>query len=548
MTPVFAQILIAAALLTPLLFILSAGWKPWRDQLSYLLVFAPVPGLFAAIFSRDGSEVGIGQAPGRLSFQLDEPGAILLGVTALLWMGAGIYAASSLRKQTHCVRFSISWLLSMSGSFGVFLAADLAGFLLAFTVASLPAYGLIIHDGTPAAKRAGSITLGLALLGETCLLLAFVLLTANHANINILFIQEAVQSLPGSPWRDATIFLLFAGFAIKVGLVPVHFWLPLAHSAAPAAGSAVLSGILIKIGIMGLIRFLPLEIPQPGWPTVLLAAGFGTAFFAAAVGLTQKAPKAILAYSSVSQMGFITALLGAGWAAGNATLPTIAAFYAAHHVLAKGALFLAVGVAGSLNPRQFAFVLFWPAAVVAMGFAGLPLSGGAAAKLVADGLMNQGAVALCSTASAAASAMLMVHFLYHLPRPDSGKSAKPASSLQILVWQALAAASILVPWILYETLALGPLTAVFSPDNLIKLLGPIISGGALAWMLQRRKKGLPAIPNGDIANLGSHFLHPILVAGNLVEQANSGLRRWPVACAALLIGLLLLAAGLINRP
>ena len=153
-----------------------------------------------------------------------------------------------------------------------------------------------------------------------------------------LAIQRAVALLPTSPWRDATLAFLIVGFGLKVGLVPLHVWLPLAYPAAPIPAAAVISGAISKAGVIGLLRFLPLEAALPDWGAALAAVGLVSAFYGVAVGITQANPKTVLAYSSVSQMGFIATVLGMALAAGNDSANVAAAFYAAHHVLAKGAL------------------------------------------------------------------------------------------------------------------------------------------------------------------------------------------------------------------
>ena len=145
--------------------------------------------------------------------------------------------------------------------------------------------------------------------------------------------------------------LLILGFGLKIGLVPLHVWMPLAYTAAPIPAAAVLSGAAVKAGVIGLIRFLPLRAALPGWGEALAALGLFSAFYGVAVGITQHNPKTVLAYSSVSQMGLIAAVLGMGLAAGDKASALAAAFYAAHHVLVKGALFLAVGVVAATGAR-----------------------------------------------------------------------------------------------------------------------------------------------------------------------------------------------------
>ncbi len=192
-------------------------------------------------------------------------------------------------------------------------------------------------------RRAGEIYLVLAVLGEICLLIAFALLAAAIPGES-LAIREVVAVLPASPWRDLTLALLIAGFGLKMGLVPLHVWLPLAHPAAPMPASAVLSGVIVKAGVIGLIRFLPVEAALPDWGGTLAALGPPDRVLRRRAAASRRHnPKTVLAYSSVSQMGLVAAVLGMGLAAGDGA-GMAAAFYAAHHVLAKGALFLAVGV------------------------------------------------------------------------------------------------------------------------------------------------------------------------------------------------------------
>ena len=115
------------------------------------------------------------------------------------------------------------------------------------------------------------------------------------------------------------------------------------YNAAPIPVAAVLSGAGVKAGVIGLIRFLPLDVPLEGWGGALAAIGFLSAFYGVAYGLTQRDPKVILAYSSISQMGVITVGLGAGACRRTCRNYLNVAFYAANHLLVKAMLFLAVG-------------------------------------------------------------------------------------------------------------------------------------------------------------------------------------------------------------
>ncbi|HEX7199175.1 MAG TPA: proton-conducting transporter membrane subunit, partial [Dongiaceae bacterium] len=330
---------------------------------------------------------------------------MLLGVAALLWIVAGAYASAYLRGDPNAGRFAEWWLLTLSGNLGVFMAADLVTFYLTFSVVSLAAYGLIVHDGTPGSGRAGIIYVALAVLGEAFLLMAFVFMAAATPDSSLL-IRDAVAALPGSPWRDTALALLILGFGLKIGLVPLHVWMPLAYRAAPIPAAAVLSGAAVKAGVIGFIRFLPLGAAVPEWGEALAAAGLFSAVYGVAVGITQENPKTVLAYSSVSQMGLLAAALGMWLAAGDTSAALGTSFSAAHHAFVKGGLFLAIGVAAVVGARPWPVLI--PAAVLALGLGGLPLSGGALAKLAMKAQFGEGVVGSLATLAAAGSTLLML--------------------------------------------------------------------------------------------------------------------------------------------
>src|SRR6516165_3498668 len=107
--------------------------------------------------------------------------------------------------------------------------------------------------------------------------------------------SEDVAGLWVSHKRKAALALLILGFGLKVGLVPLHVWMPLAYTAAPIPAAAVLSGAAVKAGVIGFIRFLPLGVIMPEWGEALAASGMFSAFYGVLVGITQENPKTILA-------------------------------------------------------------------------------------------------------------------------------------------------------------------------------------------------------------------------------------------------------------
>ena len=374
----------------------------------------------------------------------------------------------------------------------------------------------------------------MALLGEAILLVGFVLLAA-AAPSGSLLIGDVVSALPDSPWRDAALTFLVLGFGLKIGLVPLHIWMPSTYSAAPVPAAAVLSGAAVKAGIIGLIRFLPLDSALPGWGEALAALGLISAFYGVAVGVTQTNAKVVLAYSSVSQMGFLAAVLGMGLAVGDKTVADEAAFYAVHHMLVKGGLFFAVGVAASQTLRRSQLVLL-PAAVLALSLAGLPLTSGHLAKAVVKDVFGDGILGVLAQLSAVGSAFLMLHFLRCLHRGTVQDTTGPPLDAHTLApWLIAAFGSLAVPWMLYPSIGGVPLGQTLSLYALGSALWPILAGGllmALTW-----NASLPRIPAGDLLAIGERIVPLARHLGAAIERIDLALRQWPVAgvCAVLLV-------------
>ena len=508
-----------------------------------LLAFAPLPALASALVAADGPALVLPAALLGLSFALDMPGAILLGTAALLWIAAGAYAHAGLRGAANRGRFAMWWLTTLTGNLGVFMAADLVCFYVFFTLASLAPYGLVVHDDTPAARRAAAVYVALAVLGEALLLMAFVLLAAASPNGSLL-IRDAVAALPTSPWRDPALAFLVLGFGLKIGLVPLHVWMPLTYSAAPIPAAAVLSGAAVKTGVIGLIRFLPFEAGSPGWGEALAAAGVLSAYYGVAIGVTQTNPRTVLAYSSVSQMGLLAAVLGMGLATGQKGAGSAAAFYAMHHILVKGGLFLAVGLAALANPRRQWLVLL-PAAVLALGLAGLPLTGGALAKLVVKAPLGDGIVGMLATSSAIASTLLMLHFLRCLILSASHDREAPAPAGLVVPWLAVAFASVALPWALYPVIAGASLRAALAPRVLWEALWPVLVGALLAVALRRWVRLLPRVPESAVLTAGARATRACRHLGAVTERIDEQLRQWPVAGVFFLALTVILAAALL---
>jgi multicomponent Na+:H+ antiporter subunit A len=533
--------LLVFAVATPLALLAACLWKRARERMPSLLVLAPLPALAAAWLEADGASVVFPPALLGLTFGLNAPGAMLLAAGALLWATAGAYAGIYLRDKPNRGRFAVWWLMTLVGNIGTFLAADLAGFYVFFTVASLAAYGLVAFDETPEAKRAAGLYVGLAVLGEAFLLMALVLL-AQSVPTGSSLITDAVASLVQSPWRGYALAFLFLAFGLKIGLVPFHVWMPLTYTAAPIAAAAVLSGSAVKVGLIGLIRFLPFETALPDWGEVLAIVGVFSAYYGVLVGITQSNPKTILAYSSVSQMGLLAAILGMGLSAGDQSAPLVATFSAVFHVLVKGGLFLALGVVAPM--RRGVWLVLVPATVLALGLGGLPLTGGALAKSLAKPLLGDGAIGLLVSLAGIGSTLLMLHFLRRMWDQTHEVDTLGARA----AWLVTAIAAIVLPWMLYPDVTDAPVQDALALKEIWSALWPVALGALLSLALLRWGEALPRIPAGDLLETDAGVVRAMRGVGAAMERTDKFLRQWPVA-GSLLVGLViaLFVSALIGR-
>jgi multicomponent Na+:H+ antiporter subunit A len=538
-----AELLLAATLVLPLAMLAASLSRRIFERAPVLLALAPLPAVAAALVAPSGTTLVLPDALLGLTFVLDRPAAMLLGAAALLWIPGAVYARSML-EAAGSRRFAMWWLITLVGNLGVFIAADLVGFFIFFTISSLAAYGLVVHDATPEARRAGAVYIALAVLGEALLLMGFVLAAAGSEGAS-LAIRDVVAALPTSPWRDAALAFLMLGFGLKIGLVPLHVWMPLTYTAAPIAAAAVLSGAAVKAGVIGFIRFLPLETALPAWGEALATIGFVSAFYGAAVGLTQANPRTVLAYSSVSQMGLLAAVLGMALAAGDGTGADAAAFYAMHHVLVKGGLFLAIGVAAVESGRRWWPVLF-PAAVLSLALAGLPLTGGALAKAAIKAPLGDGIAGALATLSSMASTILMLHFLRCLWQvsPQIAPAIAPAGL--VAPWLAIAAAAVALPWAIHPAVANMPLQAALAPAALWEALWPMVVGALLAAVLQHWLPSVPRVPPGDVLTLAMRAAPAARHLAAVAVRIDARLLQWPVAGVLLVALTVLLAAALLS--
>lgn len=479
-----------------------------------------------------------------LRLGVDQPGAVMLFLASLLWLCAGVYAQGYI-DVTGQRRFGVFWCLTWVGTLGTIMALDAVSFYLLFTWMSLSAYGLIVHSGSEAAQRAGRIYLIMAMLGEALTLPALMLLVGPAGDATLAALPERLSS---HPWQALIMGLLISGFGIKLGVLPLHIWLPLAHPAAPTPASAVLSGVLIKLGLLAWLRFLPLgELALPTLSAWLIALGMAGAFYGVVVGIGQQQAKTVLAYSSISQMGLVIALLGMalGQPEHWPRFQMLLLLFMLHHGLAKGALFLGHGVLTGGNPWAMLGL-----ALPALSLAGAPMTSGALAKTLYKDLSPlapgdwPSLLGPILSLSSAVTALLLLRFLL-LCWPRNTTVPKPIARQLWLPWLVLILAGLWLPWFWglrqLPQMSLKILLGASAPGLLLPL-----AGGLTLALLAHRWHWPPRVPEGDILALWrycSRFVDghlprlsfpsvqyptlPVLV--RVLKLIERRLRRWSVA-------------------
>jgi len=279
--------------------------------------------------------------PFGLSFRVDTLGFGLSLLSSFIWFLVTIYSLDYMKKEDHTDRYYPSLILTLSGCMGLFLAGDLFSLFIFFELMSLVSYLLIIHSETKEALKAGYKYLIVTIVGG--LFLFFGIIITYELTYTITLNEIGIISTPSTLAFVAFISFLI-GFGMKAGMFPLHVWLPEAHPVAPSPASALLSGIMIKTGVYGLIRvmfhiFDYQMILDANWNIILAVVAVITIFLGSAVAITQENLKRRLAYSSIGQMGYI--LLGLAIMTESAMIGDI--FHIFSHAFMKSTMFLAAG-------------------------------------------------------------------------------------------------------------------------------------------------------------------------------------------------------------
>jgi len=276
----------------------------------------------------------------------------------LLFLGQGIlalYAWGYLREyegRKNLGVFALYWFAFVGSMFGVLVAADGFTFLFMWELMSIFSFLLVLYENeTKAARRAAYIYLTMTHLGTVFLTVAFLFLAAQTGSYSFDSWAQYAPQL-SSDTRNILFLCFLVGFGTKAGLVPLHIWLPYAHSQAPSPVSGLMSGVMVKVALYGFLRlaWVTLEEGPLWWGWLLLALGALTAFVGILYAAVEHDIKRVLAYSTVENVGILTIALGVAflsrsWHNGTGMALGLAAFFwhALQHMLFKSLLFMGSG-------------------------------------------------------------------------------------------------------------------------------------------------------------------------------------------------------------
>jgi formate hydrogenlyase subunit 3/multisubunit Na+/H+ antiporter MnhD subunit len=287
---------------------------------------------------------------GSLHLGLDGLSAFFAGVIALVCGLAAVYGVAYLKPHAGRRNLGAAWFaynLLAASMLVVVAARDAVLFLMAWEVMSLSSFLLVMFEG----ERTDTISAGWTYLvathlGTAFLLALFVLLGREAADMDFARLHAPTTGIA------AVCFVLaLVGFGTKAGFIPLHVWLPQAHPAAPSHVSAVMSGVMIKTGIYGLLRVLTfLGAPEAWWGWTLVGIGAVSGVFGVLLALAQHDLKRLLAYHSVENIGIITLGLGLGLVGFSSGHPVLAVLgtlggllHVLNHALFKSLLFFGAG-------------------------------------------------------------------------------------------------------------------------------------------------------------------------------------------------------------
>jgi proton-translocating NADH-quinone oxidoreductase chain N len=390
--PVFLWLILLPLLAAPFIYLTGRLFRRsefWRvPYLAALLALAGswIP-FVRAVVSLANGEI-LKYTLGSVSLQMDGMSLLLAAIALGLGTFVALYSGPYLSRETGQEKFYAMLVLMISMIIGLGSATDLFNLWIWFEAMAVTSYLLVaFYRERSASLEAGIKYLVQSAAGSVLVVVGIALVLAATGTLELVRIRAVAGD---SPLLLAAAALFIVGFGVKAALVPLHTWLPDAHSQAPSGISAMLSGVVIEAGLIAMLRTLgALFVVTASLPVILIVCGALNMIGGNLMALRQKQVKRMLAYSSVAQVGYMLLGFGISFYSGSAAGAQGSLFHLFNHGLMKGLAFLSAGAflytlhirAGDHEPllssdlagaaRRFPLVAF-TLSIAAMALGGLP--------------------------------------------------------------------------------------------------------------------------------------------------------------------------------
>lgn len=323
--------------------------EKYRDLFNMVMTgihFAIVCLIFIPLSEHGSLEIFIPKIMGvGLDIRLDMLRYVFVWITSLIWFLVTVYSSQYLINYVNRNRYYAFFMLTFSATLGVFMSENIINLFTFFEIMSFTSYVLIIHDQDRYAHDAGISYLAMAIVGSFILLMGIFVSYDYTGAITLTQMRSQFEFLGTEKYFISILILI--GFGVKASVFPMHVWLPKAHPAAPSPASAVLSGILIKTGIFGIMMTsLYILKGDINISYILTTAGLINMFLGGFFALFQRNIKTVFAYSSMSQAGYIILGIGLAGMLGIDGGPAMFGFlfHIVNHAVFKVLLFLIAGL------------------------------------------------------------------------------------------------------------------------------------------------------------------------------------------------------------
>ena len=399
-----------------------------------------------------------------IALRMDGMARLFCALVSFVWVPVGIYSFEYMKREENEERFELFYMLSLGALMGLGLSENLVTLYMFYEFMTLLTLPLVIHTRTREAVAAGVKYLIYSVFGASMALLGIFFVSRYGATLSFTAggVLEAARIEGQEGLLRGIAFLMLIGFGVKAGLFPLHAWLPTAHPVAPAPASAVLSGVITKAGVLGVVRVLfyvfGMDFLRGTWVQyAFMTLSLITVVMGSTLALLEHQLKKRLAYSTVSQVSYVLFGLSTLTEAGFVG----ALLHVVFHSLIKNCLFLSAGAiieqTGEHDVRRMYALgkrmpqVMWCYTIASAALIGVPPACGFVSKwyLASGALSLQSAACWMGPASLLLSALLTAAYLLPLSlrgffpgQSEEGQVCAPCEPGALMRWPLIVLAAL----------------------------------------------------------------------------------------------------------